>query len=116
MAAPNSYWRKKQANEEDLIQALQVEKDALGTVEKLLDRKVHKEFTANINAKGLDDWTALHFACEFQTGKVIRYLLSKRAKVGAVSGMDRSPLHVACLHNNIEGVEALLEHGADVNF
>jgi len=94
---------------------IQSEKDPIPKLINLLDRKIHKEFTPSINAKGLDNWTALHFAAENCGYDVIDFLLSKRAKVNLLSSVDRSPLHIASLKNNEAAVQLLLTNKADPN-
>ena len=68
---------KKKDNEADLIQAC-----SLGNQEKvteLLDRKIQKEQTPSANAKGLDEWTALHFAAEGNYTDIMIQLLDRKA-------------------------------------
>ena len=86
---------KKKDNEADLIQAC-----SLGDqekVENLLDKKVQKEQTPSANAKGLDEWTALHFAAEGNYTEIMIMLLDRKAEPNSKSTIERTPLHIACL-------------------
>ena len=69
------------------------------------------------NAYSADGFTPLHFACYFANGETVAKLLKKGAEVAAVS---RNPMHLMAIHSaasarNVKAVQALLEHGADVN-
>ena len=64
-----------------------------------------------------DGFTALHLACYFAPGETVALLLERGADVAAVSrnAMHLMPLHSAASARNTKAVQALLEHGADVN-
>jgi len=65
-----------------------------------------------------DGWTALHLAAAFGTPEAVQLLLSKGAKVDAVSNNPQSnqPLHAAlALSRNPETIQLLLQAGADPN-
>ena len=66
---------------------------------------------AEINKSG---WTPLHYACTEGHLAVADYLLSKGAKVDALSESDTTPLMMAVRSGNIETVSTLLKNGADM--
>ena len=75
-----------------------------------------KDMVADLNAKGLDQWSALHFACESGHLNVVQELLSRpKIDVEALSTMDRTPLHLACIKGHCEIVKALIKFGANPN-
>jgi ankyrin repeat protein len=53
-----------------------------------------KDMVADLNAKGLDQWSSLHFACDSGHLKIVQELLKQpKIDVEALSTMDRTPLH-----------------------
>lgn len=66
---------------------------------------------AEINKSG---WTPLHYACTDGHLAVADYLLSKGAKVDALSESDTTPLMMAVRSGNIRLVRLLLDRGADL--
>ena len=66
---------------------------------------------AEINKSG---WTPLHYACTEGHLAVADYLLSKGAKVDALSESDTTPLMMAVRSGNIQLVRLLLDRGADL--
>ena len=66
---------------------------------------------AEINKSG---WTPLHYACTEGHLSVADYLLSKGAKVDALSESDTTPLMMAVRSGNIQLVRLLLDRGADL--
>ena len=66
---------------------------------------------AEINKSG---WTPLHYACTEGHLAVADYLLSKGAKVDALSESDTTPLMMAVRSGNIRLVRLLLDRGADL--
>jgi len=66
---------------------------------------------AEINKSG---WTPLHYACTEGHLAVADYLLSKGAKVDALSESDTTPLMMAVRSGNIRLVRLFLDRGADL--
>lgn len=66
---------------------------------------------AEINKSG---WTPLHYSCTEGHLAVADYLLSKGAKVDALSESDTTPLMMAVRSGNIRLVRLLLDRGADL--
>ena len=78
----------------------------LPEVKALVDKR-----GAEINKSG---WTPLHYACTEGHLAVADYLLSKGAKVDALSESDTTPLMMAVRSGNIRLVRLLLDRGADL--
>jgi hypothetical protein len=70
---------------------------------------------AQVNSRGLNEYTALHFAANEGHCEVCELLLAWGAKVNSTNYMERTPLHLACVRGHFKIVEALLNHGADIN-
>lgn len=78
-------------------------------VEALLAAKV------DVNAKGRNDKTALHFAARTNP-ETVAILLKAKADVNAVSGDGRTPLFEAVLNpDNVKNVQLLLNAGATLD-
>ncbi|KAL3890257.1 hypothetical protein ACJMK2_002545 [Sinanodonta woodiana] len=83
----------------------------------------------NLNIKGLDDSTVLHFASAKMNHSICEFLVKSGADLGAIDYLKRTPLHMAvrnidimvlktplthaCLHGNTNAVRILVENGAD---
>lgn len=90
----------------------QNEKRQLENEEKAQDIPV-----IDINARSLDGWTALHYAVSEGHYPIVDALLKAKAKPDLTTSMKRTPLHIACLRNNLPIVELLTKHpSVDVNF
>lgn len=53
------------------------ESGSLEEVHKLLDKTIHQDLVADLNTKGLDQWTALHFAASEGRVEVVKELISR---------------------------------------
>ncbi len=72
---------------------------------------------ADINARGYNNNTLLHVACERAFNKVIEFLIKKGAHLNVKNNAEATPLHIACVPNNpnLLIIKTLIESGADVN-
>lgn len=97
-------WEAAQANDSALCQ-------------DLLNHEKHKDLTAQPNAKGLSNWTALHIAANQGALEAINVLLEPGygVDIRARTSLGRTALHLAFLAGHYEVAEALLSHGADIN-
>lgn len=95
-----------------------VEQNDIDTVKKLLDPEKYSNFVADPNAKGLNDWTALHMASAYGYKMICLALIQapNGADVNARTSIQRTPLHLATLHNQFHVVKLLVENGADINY
>ena len=66
---------------------------------------------ADINHKGLDQWTALHFAANEGHFEVVEFLL-KHPEIDKepASSINRTPLHLAAIRGHTNIVRMLIEH------
>ena len=90
-----------------IYQAVEVFADPTHAIEWLLGR------WAKINARGPNDWTALHLACNRARYIAVEVLVNKGADVNAVTACDGgwTPLMEACASGHKEIVEFLLAWG-----
>ena len=87
-----------------------------GNVE--LARYLVKEAGCDINAKGENDYTSLHIACEKNQLEIVKFLTSKpECHHEAEEKYGDRPLHIACMFSgNVELVRYLVEEaGCDIN-
>lgn len=63
-----------------------------------------KDMVADVNAKAIDQWTALHFAAENGHYNIVKELLEKHptAEVDPFSTICRTPLHLAAIKNHVK--------------
>ena len=83
--------------------------DQTETVKVLIDKG------ADVNEKGRDNFTALHWAAFYGKTEMVKILLSKGAEVNARSETYGTPLTLAAQYGFADTVKVLLEKGADVN-
>ena len=83
-------------------------------MEALLD-KIKNPYPIDINAKGLDGWTALHFASNEGNHEVVSTLLRHKVNLEAITNMGRRALHIATIRGNYEVVEFLILAKAEIN-
>lgn len=74
-----------------------------------------KDMVADINAKGLDQWTALHFSANSGHVEITKELLKHKIDLDSFSTIERTPLHMACLKGHTEIAKLLIEAGANKN-
>ncbi len=80
-------------------------------MQKLLDKKVFHDLTADVNHRGLDQWTALHFAANEGHLDVIKELLKhEELELEPMSSINRTPLHLAAIRGYTNIVRFLLEN------
>ncbi len=78
-------------------------------------RNLITNFSVNVNAKGANNWTALHLAALSGHKEVIELLLKLGADSNAKTSYDGTALHWAAQYGHKEVVELLLKSGADIN-
>jgi ankyrin repeat protein len=69
---------------------------------------------ADVNEKGRDNFTPLHWAAYYGKAEMARILLNKGAQVNAMSETYGTPLILAAQYEFTDTVRVLLEKGADV--
>lgn len=108
------WWKQKHQNNQDYLIA--AENGVVDEVKRLLDKEKLQELAAEINHKGLDCWTGLHFAANEGKLDVIKELLSHAdVEVECYSSIMRTPLHLAAIRGHTDIVRALIRAGADKN-
>ena len=88
-----TWWKDKRKNNDKYLIA--AEKGDLEQLKKLLSEKEMKDLKADINTKGLDNWTALHYGAEGGFVEIIQELISQKADVTLKSSLKRTALHNA---------------------
>jgi ankyrin repeat protein len=75
-----------------------------------------KDLVADINTKGLDNWTALHFAANEGYLEIVKELLTHSdIEKEPLSTILRAPLHLAASRGHTNIARALIQSGADKN-
>jgi len=109
----DEWWQKKRKNNKQLLVA--AEKGELKEVQNLLDSNIHGDLIADINSKGLDEFTPLHFAASEGHLEIAQNLIKNGANIESLSSAMRTPLHVACNRGATKIIELLLNAGANKN-
>lgn len=107
------WWKEKRKHNYELFTA--AEKGDKNSVLDLIDQSKHGDLVADINAKGLDDFTSLHFAANEGKYEIVELLIRNGANIDAQSSSLRTPLHVSCSRGFKNVVEFLVNVGADIN-
>lgn len=110
----SDWWKLKRNNNQEFLQA--AESGSLEEVHKLLDKTIHQDLVADLNTKGLDQWTALHFAASEGRVEVVKELISRpEIEKEPQSSINRTPLHLACMRGHTAIVRVLINAGSDKN-
>ena len=115
LSQDQEFFRQRRKNNASLWEA--IERNDVDKILDLLDTCKHGNFVAQANAKGLNDWTALHLAAADGLLGVSQVLITKgdHTDIDARTSMNRTPLHLATLHNHLDVVRLLVDYGADFN-
>ncbi len=81
----------------------------LNMVQRLIERE------CDVNAKGENDMTPLHYAAHQGHSDVVRILIERGADVNAREQDNGTPLHYAAMEGFLEIVRLLIEQGADIH-
>jgi ankyrin repeat protein len=76
----------------------------------------NKPYPLDLNAKTLDDWTALHLAANEGHTQIVDILLKNDINKEAVTKMGRKALHIATIKGNYDVVRLLIEAGCDLDY
>lgn len=108
----NTFWKKVRKSNEALWDAAES-----GNCEKVKDllNKSKQAYPAEINSKGLDDWTALHMAANSGQLDVVEFLLDSDANIEAKTSMSRTPLHISCMRGHFNIISLLVGRKANIN-
>jgi ankyrin repeat protein len=109
------WWKLKKKSDQDFLWA--AESGNLQNVRKYLNKDQMQDMVADVNAKGLHQWTALHFAADLGFLQIIHEVLSvPGVQVDALSAIQRTPLHLAAAKGHLDIGKLLIKQGADPNF
>jgi ankyrin repeat protein len=114
-AEVKDWWKKKRRNNQDLLFA--AENGIIEEVKALLDKNGPLgDLAADVNARGLDQWTALHFAANEGKADIVSILLGQSdIDIDSQSTIGRSPLHLASIRGHMSIVRMLVSKGANKN-
>ena len=83
-------------------------------VTQLLDKK-RGDLKADVNCKGENSWTPLHFACLSGSYDLVKLLLFNQANIDAETTLKFTALHVAAQKGFFEISQLLINSGVDIN-
>ena len=83
---------------------------------KMIVSRKESDYPIDINSKGLDNWTALHFAAYDDNNVIVEYLIDNGANINAETRFGKTALHITALRGNLETVASLITKGIDVNY
>jgi len=106
------WFTEKKKNNQYLLEAAKFGDIQLAI--QLLDKK-KGDLRADVNAKGENNWTALHFACLTGNHDFVNLLLFNEAITDAETTLKFTPLHIAAQKGHSEIVQLLINTGADIN-
>lgn len=109
----DEWWCEKREHNYQLQNAS--ENGDVKTIKDLLNKEKYGDLIANINAKGLDDFTALHFAVLEGHIEAVKELLRHKPYIDSCTTSNRTPLHMACNRGNIDIIQDLVNANADIN-
>ena len=78
-------------------------------------KKYLSDDTVDVNGKGSNGWTALHYACWNEQRDIAELLLDHGADIEAPTFHNYTPLMWACCHGHVPTTKLLLERGSNVN-
>jgi len=83
---------------------------------KLLDVRVYGDLIAQVNAKGLTDWTALHIAANEGSTDVMRVLVAnEETDLSALTELRQTALHIAAAKGYLDIVQVLVSAGSGLD-
>lgn len=109
------FYREKRKMNVNLWEA--IERNDINLCKELLDREIYSDLIAQTNARGLNDWTALHIASSegFKDACEVLIFQGEGTDINARTSMLRTPLHLASLHGHLPVVKVLIREGAEIN-
>lgn len=107
------WWKERKEKSYKLLAAC--ENGEIQEVLDLLNSEKHGDLIADINTKGLDDFTPLHHAVSEDYLELVKILISKGANVDSPSITLRTPLHIAACRGDEGVIEVLCKAHASIN-
>ena len=86
-------------------------------IKKVIDPLRNGDLCADTNAPGLNNWTSLHMAAAYGLKEACEVLIynGRNTDINARTSMNRTPLHLATIHNHINVVKLLIHERALIN-
>lgn len=83
----------------------------------LLSNSFYGQYSANLNYRGSENWTALHAASDAGHLEVCTLLLSfeETIEIDVLSSTNSTPLHLACSKGHLEIAHLLVKSGASIH-
>ncbi|KAL9656857.1 hypothetical protein ABK040_004391 [Willaertia magna] len=128
--SPNAISRHKEASdsklEDDVHSKYGIGEDQLsefflsaqdGDVDSIIGILEHKNNHNIVNIKDENCYgqTALHYACWNGHFQLVKYLISKKAKINEQNDYKQTPLHEACYRGHVDIVKYLVDCGASIS-
>lgn len=77
---------------------------------------MHADLIADVNSKGLNDWTALHLASHGNKSSICQILIEKyNANLECKTTENRTPCHLAAIKCNIDCLKVLIDANCNIN-
>ena len=100
-------WKKKKQNNNDYL--MEAETGNLEGMKDLLDPAKQELQFAEINAKGPENWGALHFAANEGHEHIAVELIKRNIELESRSTLERTPLHLAAARGHANLCSLLIE-------
>ena len=109
------FFKNNQQNNNRLWEA--IERNDTKGIKKLLDQSQPMHLIPQVNAAGLNSWTALHMAAARGFLEICEIILSvgEPTVLNLRTSMNRTPLHLATIHNHLKIVTLLVNKGAKID-
>jgi len=105
-----SFWKKIRESNENMWDA--AERGDVERIKRLLDPE-KQTYPAEIDSRGLDDWTAIHLATNNGQYEAVDILIKLGANLNVKTSMGRASLHLGCLRGYLDIVELLVRSGCE---
>jgi Protein kinase domain/Ankyrin repeats (3 copies) len=94
-----------------------VERNDIEEIKKLIDVNRNGNLCADTNSPGLNNWSSLHMAAAYGLKEACEVLIynGKETNINSRTSMNRTPLHLATIHNHINVVKLLIHEGAIID-
>jgi ankyrin repeat protein len=106
------WWNERKKNNHQLLDSSKF--GDVDTCIKLLDKK-KGDLRADVNTKGDNDWTPLHFACLNGNYELSNLLIYNEANIDAETTLKFTPIIIAAQKGHEEIVQLLINSGTDIN-
>lgn len=98
LSAWDNFWKSVHTNNQALWAAS--EKGDLQSV-KILVQQGRNKYPVDVNSKGPDEWSALHFSAYENHLAIVEFLLQNGANVNSATRFQRTALHIATIRGHL---------------